>query len=250
MQSDVSKQTEPKKGFKDFKDGRFEYALLMNDIIICKRWFHVPNFIEGVFNTLEFKYTVDDIVDLIDSDLKAKSRVYTWYNYRPEEPKEGNEFFQELPEPWDCTFKFVVYDNGREVFSKIWDGYAYPRYVRGRIDLTNDKVKITDKYGNTYTYNKQSYFESHGDKLYYEQRLLKSMIMDRPNLLQIISRMLVETCSPVEEVPENEPVTPKNSEKYLRDFTTKEKYSDVVYDLKMPDYFSDYKKWNKILRTR
>jgi hypothetical protein len=77
---------------KDYKEERFEFTLFVNDNIICKRNFRIFNFIEGSMNTLEFKEKVDEIVKLIDDDLKSKSRVFTWYYFNPNEPEMFDEF--------------------------------------------------------------------------------------------------------------------------------------------------------------
>ena len=64
---------------KEYREERFEFALYVNDNVICKRNFRINNFIEDSMNSLEFKETVNQIVKMIDDDLKSKSRVYTWY---------------------------------------------------------------------------------------------------------------------------------------------------------------------------
>ena len=58
---------------KDYKEERFEFALYVNDNIICKRNFRIFNFIENSMNTLEFKEKVDEIVEMIDDDLKSRA---------------------------------------------------------------------------------------------------------------------------------------------------------------------------------
>ena len=69
------------KEIKDYKEERFEFTVYVNDNIICKRNFRIFNYIENSMNTLEFKHKLDEVVKLIDDDLKSKSRVYTWYYY-------------------------------------------------------------------------------------------------------------------------------------------------------------------------
>ena len=44
---------------------------------------------------------------------------------------------EELPN----TLKFTFMDEGRVVYSKIWDGNNYPRFIRNNIDLSNSKNK-------------------------------------------------------------------------------------------------------------
>jgi hypothetical protein len=109
---------------KEYREERFEYALYINEFVICKRNFRIDNFIEDSMSTINFKNTVDSIVRMIDEDLKSKTRIYTWYYW--DENKDlyyvDNSLEEQLAEPWESTFKFVITDNKREVFSKIWDG--------------------------------------------------------------------------------------------------------------------------------
>lgn len=197
---------------REYKEERFDYVLYVNDFIICKRNFKIFNFVEGSMSTLDFKYTVDEIVNEIDNDLKSKSRVYLWKYFNPEFPDAEDELVSPLIEPWTCTFKFVVYDNKREVMSKIWDGRFYPRLVRDRVDLSNKWVKITSKDGVTYSYEKEQFFKSNGDRLTFDLEVLKAMIMDKKDILFWITKHICESCS----IPRGEQTSPNR----LEDFTT------------------------------
>ena len=178
-----------------YKEERFEFALYVNNNIICKRNFRINDFIEHSMESLEFKEKVDEIVNLIDNDLKSKSRVYLWYNFNPNEPDALEELNSPLIEPWECTFKFEVSDNHNVVISKIWDGYAYPKAVRDKVDISNKTVKITSKDGRTYSYDKESFFKSNDDRLTFELQVLKAMISDKTDLLLQITKQICETCS-------------------------------------------------------
>ncbi len=210
---------------KDYKEERFEFALFVNDNIICKRNFRIFNFIEGSMNTLEFKDTVDKVVKLIDDDLKSKSRVFTWYYFNPNEPDAFEEFAGKPLEPWACTFKLVISDNKREVISRIWDGYAYPKPIREKVDLSNKNVKVTNKDGQSFSYEKESFFKSNEGRLSFEHEVLKAMIGDKPDVLLQITKKICEACSPTkEEIKEAGRFNPRESSKYLTNYTTYEDY--------------------------
>ena len=183
---------------KEYKEERFEFALYVNDNLICKRNFKINNFIEGSMDTLNFKETFDGIVRSIDNDLKSKSRVYTWYYFNEDDIL--NEFKDPLLKPWECTFRFEVTDNHKLVMSRIWDGYAYPKAIRNNVDITNKTVKITTQDEKTYVYDKETYFKTNADRLSAELYVLRAMIMDKPDLLQQIARKICETCSPRENL--------------------------------------------------
>ena len=182
---------------KEYREERFEYALYINEFVICKRNFRIDNFIEDSMSTINFKNTVDSIVRMIDEDLKSKTRIYTWYYW--DENKDlyyvDNSLEEQLAEPWESTFKFVITDNKREVFSKIWDGRYYPRAVRDKVDLSNKIVTITNKDGRVYTFDKETYFTENKDRLTSEMYILKAMMYDKPNLLAMITKKICESCS-------------------------------------------------------
>ena len=182
-----------------YKEERFEFALYVNNNIICKRNFKINDFIEHSMESLEFKEKVDEIVAMIDNDLKSKSRVYTWYNFNPMEPDANEEFTSPLIEPWECTFRFEVSDKKHVMISKIWDGYAYPKAIRDKVDISNKVVKITTKDGRVYTYEKEAYFRSNADRLNFDMQVLKSMISDKSDLLIQITKQICETCSSHED---------------------------------------------------
>lgn len=178
----------------EYREERFEFALFVNNNLVCKRNFKMRNFIEGSMQSENFKHVADDIVQMIDDDLKSKSRVYTWFYYNPNDPDE--EFTSPLIEPWECTFKFVIFDNKRPVYERIWDGRFYPAMIRNNVDIANNVIKITTKTGEIFTYDKDKYFSDHEDRLSPEMYVKKAMIGDKPNLLPIITKRICEACSP------------------------------------------------------
>ena len=212
---------------RDYKEERFEFTVYVNDNIICKRNFRIYNFIEHSMNTLEFKEKLDEIVHLIDNDLKSKSRVYTWHYFNPEFPNDNEEFISPLIEPWACTFKIVISDNKRDVITKIWDGYAYPKYIRDKVDLSNKYVKITNKDGQTFSYDKETFFKTNEDRLSFEHEVLRGMIIDKPDVLLQITKKICEACSPSkDEIKEKGFFDPKENSKYLSKFTVIDEYGN------------------------
>lgn len=203
---------------KEYREERFEFALYVNDNVICKRNFRINNFIEDSMNSLDFKYTVDEIVSLIDEDLKSKSRVYTWYFFDENCNEEEDEFSNPLIEPWECTFKFVILDNKQEVISKVWDGRAYPKSVREKVDLTNKFVKLIGKDGKVNSFEKETYFETNKDRLSHELYVLRGQILDKSDVLLSITRKICEMCAPKEGVQQN-----------LSDFIMSDTYKNYEY---------------------
>jgi hypothetical protein len=199
---------------REYREERFEFALYVNDNLICKRNFRINNFIDDSMQTLDFKEAMDGICRMIDEDLKSKSRVYTWYYYDEENPDE--EFTMPLLQPWESTFKFVVTDNKKEVFTKIWDGYGYPKAIRDKVDIANKTIKIVTKDGTVYTYDKETYFKEYEGRLAPEIYVMKAMMGDKQDLLIAITRKICEVCSPRE-----------NGYQTIKDYVTDEVYRTV-----------------------
>lgn len=206
---------------KEYREERFEFSLFINNNLICKRNFKINNYIEESMTSLDFKHTVDDIVTMIDNDLKSKSRVYTWYYYDTDKEKYDvpEDFEKPILEPWECTFKFVVTDNKKPVIEKIWDGYGYPKSLREKVDIANKTVKITTYDGRVLTYEKESYFTENIDRLSPELYILKAMIMDKGDILLAITKKICETCSPRE-----------NSYQTTSDYILSETYQDKAFE--------------------
>jgi len=208
---------------RDYKEERFEFTVYVNDNIICKRNFRIYNFIENSMNTLDFKEKLDEIVALIDNDLKSKSRVFTWYYFNENEPEVFEEYAGKPIEPWACTFKIVISDNKRDVITKIWDGYAYPKPIRDKVDLSNKNVKVTTKDGQTYSYEKEAFFKSNEGRLSFEQEVLRAMIMDKQDVLLQITKKICEACSPSKSELK-EKFDPRESSKYLSKYVVIDNY--------------------------
>ena len=215
-------ETKDLKEVKEFKEERFEFALYVNNNVICKRNFKINNFIDESMQSLDFKLKVDEIVEMINDDLKSKSRVFTWYYGDVadiwQEPL--TELTEPLIEPWECTFKLVISDNKKEVITKIWDGYGFPKSVREKVDIANKTVKLTTKDGRVYTYDKETYFEENKDRLSAEMYVLKAQILDKPDLLLAITKKICEVCSPRED-----------SYKVTSDYILSDIYKDREYEL-------------------
>lgn len=241
---------------KVYKEERFEFALYVNNNLICKRNFKINNFIEHSMESFEFKDAVDEIVNRIDDDLKSKSRVYTWIygdvSNTGQEPLE--EFVSPLLEPWECTFKFVITDNKVPVIEKIWDGRGYPKAVRDRVDIANKTVKFTTYDGRVFSYDKEKYFEDNKDKLSTEMYCLKEMIMDKPDLLVYITKRICEMCSPRDNgFKKTSDYT--FAETYKNDSTTKKASGGKAKTLKYNFNIDTYNKrleseWGKVVSDK
>lgn len=197
---------ENKKDFSDV-DYRFSFSLTINDseindddIIICKRDFNIFNLDEESLCSLELKECIDDVTDMINRDLKSKSRAYIWYNMSWDLSKDENgcrnlgvfhgntsqakdissEFTDPIPEKSQTTFKFTLFDKGRAIITKIWSGDAYPFSVRNSVDLTNRKYK----------HDNSKFIE-----LDFVKQIAQKASADRSDLTSVIMRHISSTCA-------------------------------------------------------
>ena len=215
---------------------RYELVIYVNDDIICSRTFRIHNFIEGSMETDEFKQLIDATARAFDEDLKSKSRVYTWYYFNPKFPDETDEFSSPLAEPWEFTFKLKLNKNGEEIISKVWDGYAYPKSVRNRVDLSNRKVKVINRDGEVNVFDKETFYGESGRRFTFDQCVVRSMIMDKEDLLAKTIKNICELCSvDWDEAREVGFVTSRDSKKFIGDYTRTVKYGEKVYQLNMRD---------------
>jgi hypothetical protein len=174
---------EQKKDFSNI-DYRFSFVLTINDsenknedIIICKRDFNIYNLDEESLYSLELKETIDDVVNLIDRDLKSKSRVYMWYNYDENYPTP--EFTTPIGMVPKTTFKFTFFDGKNPIISKIWSGDGYPFPVRNSVDLTNRKYK----------------YDNRNIEMDFSKQVAQKGASGRPDLTSIIMRHISSTCA-------------------------------------------------------
>ena len=183
---------ENKNEEKVYEKNRFEFSLFVNENLVCKRNFKINNFSEVSVQSIDFKHTMEDIVKIIDDDLKSKSRLYTWYNY--DTTMEDGEFNEPLEEPWAYTFKIVFTDNDREVFSQIWDGRYYPRDIRQNVDLINKFMQVgTYQDGNPIMKEYSKVDKTRLDIDHYIKYIIGS---NRTNLVDVIIKKICEVCSP------------------------------------------------------
>lgn len=116
-------------------------------------------------------------------------------------------------------FKFSFLDSGNEVYSRVWNGMYYPKFVRNGVDLSNKKGKFE---GDDLT------------KLNFESSLLNCMVSDKTDLVSLIIKEICDVCT-------------VNSKKW---YTTSDVYKNnengritkKVYDYSLEDSWNNYVK--------
>lgn len=206
---------------KEHRVERFQFVLTVNNNLICQRYFKINGFNEEGLKSVEFKDTMDAIVEKFKDDLASKSRTYLWYSdtgepmkltgfadasdttycNRSSTEKDMMEWLGEFQPAWKVVFNFTLYVDERPVYTRIWDGGVYPRYVRDSVDITNKRA---------------NYENIEQSRLTFSQSLNKRMSAEKPDLsfeaITMISDVLGYSFN-------------KNYE-----YTHTQKYGDKVYD--------------------
>lgn len=219
---------------------KYEFVLSVNDNVICQRYFKINMFNEESIYSLQLLNAINDIVNLIDNDLKSKSRIYTWYMNHPDlsypgdlECGKGEWSFwssQEEVEPinpkWSTTFKFAFLIDEKEVISKIWDGSSYPRVVSDNVDIANKKVKIE---------------ASELNRANLETLIQRSMTIDKENLIPTIIRLICDaTSTTYNNKPEYELSDTYSGKEYS--FSQKENFYKLVAHYKNAPFVKEKSK--------
>lgn len=179
---------------------RFQFVLSVNDNIICQRYFKINGFNKESICSLDLKDTLDEAVDMIKDDLKDKSIAYTYYTtpatrvkltgfngsgnsvtYLEVEPSMGEDDSNDpMLEPYEVTFKFDFMVDDRVVYSRIWDGSQYPKYVRNGVDITNSDAAYRDK---------------DPEELGFNLMMIRRMTLGKEDLVYKIIQSICDVCS-------------------------------------------------------
>ena len=185
---DTKEKTEEQKQpseQKNYANSRFEFTVYVNDNVICRRNFRINYFNEQSMYSLQMLDAMDGIVREIQDDLAAKSRIYVWYYY---DENLKDDLTEPLPEEWTYTFRVEVTDNGRLMYSKIFDGRYYPKAIRDKIELTNRYITVKDK--------RIELSQLDPNRIGFETNMQLKFIKDRKDLMMGAVRTICDTCSP------------------------------------------------------
>lgn len=185
-----NKEYSSKKEFKDYKDNRFKFVLTvtspnkensLDTNIICERYFSINGFDVNKIDAFEMKKAVDHVVDLINEDLKSKSRLHLWYyedtKYLDEEEENKRNVKQE------SFFTFTFFVDNKPFISRQWSAENYQQFIRNSVDLTNKK----------YRYN-----NSDSSNMDYINQILKKMSVSKQYFYyKLTNGKEIETCYPL-----------------------------------------------------
>lgn len=115
----------------------FEFTLKLNDHIVVLRTFNVFGFNEKAVNSVDFKYAVDNCVEVITNNLKNKTLDFM--NENTERYKNDPSYDQNHNKD---VFKFIVKAHGKQVAYREFNGNIYPSSVRYSVDIRDNIYRI------------------------------------------------------------------------------------------------------------
>lgn len=218
-----------RKAPSDYKEP-YEFRLLIGDSIICQRYFRINNFNPLSLNSVELTDTIRMCANMIDEDLKSKSRVYAWH-MAPLIFNNEDEMRAWFANP-NNTMRLHAYENivlrdeanteftwdGEKLIEcekKINDGtfttsltdkdcltYEFAFYV-------NEKKIASTIFDGVYPYfirrnidlsNTRGKFEGEDiSRLGFESYILNCLVQERPDLIKKIVKEICTTCSALED---------------------------------------------------
>lgn len=223
------KNKQDKKSPSDFKEP-YEFRLLIDDNIICQRYFKINNFNPNSLHSLELTDTIRECANMIDEDLKSKTRVYLWHmaplvfqneaEMRDWFAKPGNAEKVKLFENIvlrDKDASEYTWDGEKLIFceKKICDG-TFTNNLTDKDTLTyefafyvNDRKVASTIFDGVYPHyirrnidlsNTRGKFEGEDlSRLGFESYILNRLVYDRQDLIKKIVKEICYVCS----VPED-----------------------------------------------
>ena len=223
-----------KKVPTDFKEP-YEFRLMVGGIIICQRYFKINNFNNLSLNSLELTNTIRACANMIDEDLKSKSRIYMWHIaplvFNSEnEMKEWfnsvkvNSYMEEIKNSSTVRMYENIVIKDDELTEYTWDGENLIKCEKKITDGTftneitdkdittyefafyvNDRKIISTVFDGVYPYyirknvdlsNTRGKFEGEDiSRLGFESYLLHRMVKGKEDLIKKIVKDICYTCS-------------------------------------------------------
>ena len=210
-----------KKAPNDYKEP-YEFRLLIGDSIICQRYFRINNFNPNSLKSLELTNTIRRCAQMINDDLKSKSRVYTWH-MAPlifDNEEQMRDWFSKPENTKNLRFYENIVLRNEEGTEYAWDGNKLIHYEKKIFDSTfttplterdvltyefafyvNGVKTVSSSFEGVYPYyirrnidlsNNRGKFD--GDdltKLSFESYILNRLVYDRQDM---IKRVVKEIC--------------------------------------------------------
>lgn len=213
-----------KKAPNDYKEP-YEFRLLIGDSIICQRYFRINNFNPNSLKSIELTNTIRRCAQMINDDLKSKSRVYTWH-MAPlifDNEEQMREWFSKPENTKNVRFYENIVLRNEEGTEYAWDGDKLIQYEKKIFDSTfttplterdvltyefafyvNGVKTVSSSFEGVYPYyirrnidlsNNRGKFD--GDdltKLSFESYILNRLVYDRQDMIKKVVKEICDIC--------------------------------------------------------
>ena len=122
-----------------------EFVLYINKNIICQRYFNVKGFNKKSLKSLDLYYCVNDVVKIIENDLKRKSVDYLWKGYNPYLKQEADQVIVENIYDNEDIFDLEIRVDDKVVAAKQFTGNVYQQRVRYSVDIRKKIPSIINR---------------------------------------------------------------------------------------------------------
>ena len=235
------------------KKEQFEFILTINGSIICQRYFRINGFKREAYSSVELVETIDNCVDLINTDLKAKTEIYL-RNTAPQVFKDEDEMKVWAEKHRGERFErpvYVVLSNADGTY--VWDGEEMTPYEKNfnKADYVQDaenEQEYTLKFAfcdngrevcskcwdaNVYPRfirsnidisNSKNKYNAEGVFMPVERFIINEFMESQPDLIPVLVKELCSVCSYDD----------------ASNYTTYADYGDTTYDLSIRRMNSKY----------
>ena len=235
------------------KKEQFEFILTINGNIICQRYFRINGFKREAYSSIELVEAIDNCVDLINADLKAKTEIYL-LNTAPKVFKDKDEMNAWAEKHRGERFVrpvYVVLSNADGTY--VWDGEEMTPYEKNfnKVDYVQDaenEQEYTLKFAfcdngrevcskcwdaNVYPRfirsnidisNSKNKYNVEGVFMSVERFIINEFIESQPDLIPILVKELCSVCSYDD----------------VSNYTTYADYGDTTYDFSIRRMNSKY----------
>lgn len=202
-------------------DKRLEFSVFLDNNVVVKRTFTVPNYLRESLHTynsydksdfynpcgdilsgkkkMTFNMVMDWCVEKIKNDLSFKSVCWLFppKNGQIDEDLLVDESTLPNLQAYASTIEVRLTDVGerRVVYSRLIDASQYHPAVLSRIDLTNKSVRLIDKENNVTYKDKETIFNNPNTRMTPDLQMQKIMIWNRPDVLSMCLSRIISECS-------------------------------------------------------
>jgi hypothetical protein len=138
-------------GNRKYENLPFEFYLRINgnEKPIVGRNFAVRGYNSKAIKSMDLKYCIDEVVELIEKQFRHKTEEYLYRYYNPYEVQHEDDIDRRDIFDNEDIFAFEIKAFGRKIITKEFSGNWYPPKVRYDVDIRGLIPTIIEKIQDT-----------------------------------------------------------------------------------------------------